>query len=59
VASIMSTLNDIVLKYLQPIWGVMAMGTFLGIALWAYWPRNKGRFEADGLIPFKDSDEER
>jgi len=55
----MSTLNDIVLKYLQPIWGVMAMGTFLGIALWAYWPRNKGRFEADGLIPFKDSDEER
>ena len=55
----MSTLNDIVANVLRPLWGVMAMVTFLGIALWAYWPRNKSRFEADGLIPFKESDEER
>ena len=54
-----STLNDIVANVLRPLWGVMAMVTFLGIALWAYWPRNKSRFEADGLIPFKESDEER
>ena len=35
------------------------MVTFLGIALWAYWPRNKDRFESDGMIPFKENDEER
>ena len=55
----MAALHDFVTHVLRPIWGVLAMGTFLGIALWAYWPRNKSRFEADGLIPFKENDEER
>ena len=55
----MSVLNQLVTTVLQPLWVVMVAGTFLGIALWAYWPRNKSRFEADGLIPFKESDEER
>jgi len=49
-------LNDFVAHTLTSIWGVMAMAAFLGIALWAYWPKNKSRFEADGLIPFKEND---
>lgn len=52
----MAELNDFVTHTLTSVWFVMAMGTFLGIALWAYWPKNKSRFEADGLIPFKEND---
>ena len=55
----METLTDFVNTVLRPIYGLLVMGVFLGIALWAYWPKNKGRFEADGMIPFKESDEER
>ena len=55
----MAALTDFVNNVLRPAWGVIVMATFMGIALWAYWPKNKGRFEADGLIPFRDNDEER
>jgi cytochrome c oxidase cbb3-type subunit IV len=52
----MNELSEIINSVLRPVWGVMAMGIFCGITLWAYWPNNKGRFEADGLIPFKDEE---
>jgi len=28
--------------------------TFIGIVLWAYWPKNKTKIQAHGQIPFKD-----
>ena len=31
---------------------------FLGIVAWAFWPRNKERFERDAAIPFRDDDNE-
>ncbi len=37
-------------------WVVWMMALFIGIALWAYAPRNKKRFEEDGNIIFKDSE---
>lgn len=50
----MDTLVDIVDHVLKPLWVVMAMAAFLGILFWAYRPKNKARFEADGEIPLKD-----
>lgn len=52
----MEILNDLVNTVLRPAWGVIVMVIFLGIAFWAYWPKNKGRFEADGQIPFREDD---
>ena len=55
----MVALNELVITVLQPLWGVMAVSAFLGIVLWAFWPKNKGRFEDQAMIPFKENDEER
>ncbi|MEM9964243.1 MAG: cbb3-type cytochrome c oxidase subunit 3 [Asticcacaulis sp.] len=27
---------------------------FVGIAIWAYWPKNKSKIQSHGQIPFKD-----
>lgn len=32
---------------------IMSMLVFVGIAYWAYAPRNRERFDADALIPFE------
>ncbi len=53
------TLAGIVEHFLQPLWIVMVAIVFLGITFWAYRPKNKGRFESDGEIPFRDDDKER
>ena len=50
----MSTLNDIVANVLRPLWGVLAMVTFLGIALWAYWPKNKAGFDHAARLPLDE-----
>ena len=39
---------------IKSLWVVWLMGVFLAIAVWAYWPRNKQRFEAHGRIPLDD-----
>jgi cytochrome c oxidase cbb3-type subunit IV len=39
---------------LKSLWVVWLMGVFLAIAIWAYWPRNKQRFEAHARIPLDD-----
>lgn len=39
---------------LKALWVVWLMGVFLAIAVWAYWPKNKPRFEAHGRIPLDD-----
>ena len=42
---------------LKSLWVVWLMGVFLAIAIWAYWPRNKQRFEAHARIPLDDDNE--
>jgi cytochrome c oxidase cbb3-type subunit 4 len=39
---------------LKSLWVVWLMGVFLAIAVWAYWPRNRARFEAHARIPLDD-----
>ena len=39
---------------LKSLWVVWLMGIFLAIAVWAYWPRNKQRFDEHARIPLDD-----
>ena len=39
---------------LRPLWLVWLMILFAGVVFWAYRPRNRKRFEEDGMIPFKE-----
>jgi len=41
---------------LRSVWGLWLMVIFLGIAFYAYRPRNKDRMEEHGNIPFRDDD---
>lgn len=43
-------------ELLGSIWTLWAVLVFAGIAFWAWRPRNRGRFEKDARIPFKDDD---
>ena len=42
-------------RAIWPLWMILA---FLGIAIYAFWPRNKSRFEQHARIPFIDDGEE-
>jgi cytochrome c oxidase cbb3-type subunit 4 len=33
---------------------LLSFGIFAVIATWAWWPRNRARFEQDALLPFSD-----
>ncbi len=37
-----------------PLMGVVVVAVFVGIIAWAYWPKHRARFEADGHIPLRD-----
>jgi len=50
-------LETIVNEILRPLWGLMAMGVFLGIVFWAFRPKNKSRFESYGDMPLRDEDD--
>ncbi len=39
---------------LKSLWTLWVMGIFIAIAIWAYWPRNRQRFEAHARIPLDD-----
>ncbi|MGD9512366.1 MAG: cbb3-type cytochrome oxidase subunit 3 [Geminicoccaceae bacterium] len=41
----------------RSLWVVWLMLIFLGIVFWAYRPKNKRRFESDGMIPFREDDD--
>lgn len=43
-------------EFLRSIWGLWLMIVFLGIVAWAFWPKNKGKFERYGEMPLKDDD---
>ena len=55
----MNFIVDFVEHVLRPLWGLWMMIVFLGIVLWAYWPKNKGRFESYGESILRDDDKER
>lgn len=42
----------------RELWVVWLLLLFAGIIAWAFWPRNKKRFEELGKIPFRDDDGE-
>ena len=48
------TINNI----LRPFWGLWVMGLFIGIVVWAYWPKNRSKIESYGQIPLKDDENE-
>lgn len=52
----METLKELSDVFRQ-FWGLWLMIFFLGIAAWAFWPKNKGRFDDDAMIPLRDDDE--
>jgi len=41
-------------ELLSTLWTVWAVALFGGIALWAWRPANRRRFENDARIPLKD-----
>ena len=41
---------------LRPYWVVWLLLLFVGIVFWAFRPRNRKRFEDDGMIPFKNEE---
>ena len=45
--------------FLHSLWVVWAVALFSAIVLWAFWPKNRRRFEAFGEIPLRDDREER
>ena len=52
----MDNLVDFVDHVLRPLWVVLVMSVFLGIALWAYWPKNKAKFKSIGESILRDDD---
>jgi len=46
--------NEILATVGGTAWGVWLMILFAGIIFWAFRPKNKKRFEDDGMIPFRD-----
>ena len=39
-----------------PGMGVVVFVVFGAIVAWAYWPKHRKRFEADGYIPLRDDE---
>ncbi len=50
---------DAIYRTVTSLWVVWLMAIFLGIVVWAFWPKNKERFEAHGRIPFEEEKEDR
>ncbi|MBL6958021.1 MAG: cbb3-type cytochrome c oxidase subunit 3 [Rhodospirillales bacterium] len=44
------------LEIARSAWVVWLMILFGGIVFWAFRPKNKKRFEDDGMIPFRDEE---
>ena len=39
-----------------PLWTLLVIAIFVGIFIWAYWPRNRAQFDSYARIPL-DGDE--
>ncbi len=45
-------------EFARSLWVLWLMILFFGAVFWAFRPKNRERFEADALIPFKDENGE-
>lgn len=45
--------------FLQSIWTIVVMVTFLGIVVWAYSGKRKSAFDEAARLPFEDNPETR
>jgi cytochrome c oxidase cbb3-type subunit 4 len=50
---------DSIASFLRSFWTVWLMLLFVGILVWALWPKNKGKFDEASRIPFKDEGQEK
>ncbi|MGE4529231.1 MAG: cbb3-type cytochrome oxidase subunit 3 [Rhodospirillaceae bacterium] len=41
-------------SFFRSIWGLWLMSLFVAAVVWAYWPRNRSRFDAAAMIPLND-----
>ena len=49
---------EAIYEFIRSLWVVWLMALFLGIIAWAFWPRNRKRFERDAEIPLRDDQQE-
>ena len=45
---------DMDINALRTVVTLLSFGIFAVIATWAWWPRNRARFEQDAMLPFSD-----
>ncbi len=43
-------------RFLAQFWEIWAFLLFVGIAVWAFWPGNREKWERAAQIPFKEDD---
>lgn len=43
-------------EFFASLWALWLMAIFIGIAVWAFWPRNRKRFEDASRIPLRDDE---
>ncbi|MEJ2121357.1 MAG: cbb3-type cytochrome c oxidase subunit 3 [Alphaproteobacteria bacterium] len=44
---------------LKSLWVVWLIMIFVGIVVWAYWPKRKAEMDDHAKIPFREDDEKR
>ena len=47
---------DALSEMVRPMWVVWLIVLFAGILFWAFRPKNRKRFESDGMIPFRNDE---
>jgi len=47
---------DAIREFFASVWGLWLMAVFVGIVIWAFWPRNRERFEDASRIPLRDDE---
>ncbi|MDJ0949570.1 MAG: cbb3-type cytochrome c oxidase subunit 3 [Alphaproteobacteria bacterium] len=45
-------------EFIRSLWLLWLMAVFIGIVVWAFWPKRKRELEAHGQIPLRDDDPE-
>jgi len=45
--------------WLKSLWVVWLIVIFVGIVVWAYWPKRKAEMDDHAKIPFREDDEKR
>lgn len=47
---------EAVREFFASLWGLWLLALLVGIAAWAFWPRNRARFEDASRIPLRDEE---